>query len=138
MYLRTVRAAGAKGVQHQYLRLVESYREDGKNKQRIVLNLARTDLLAPHLDALARILRGEPRAPALRAGELRAAGAWDYGPLLVARELWRELGLETILQGLGGRGVRDGVALGERAWVLVANRLCRPSSGARPGALAGN
>jgi transposase len=128
MYLRTVRAAGGRGVQHQYLRLVESYREGGKNKQRIVLNLGRTDLLAPHLDALTRILRGEPAAPPLRAAELKALGAWDYGPLLVARQLWRELDLETILERLGGRGHHDGVRLSERAWVLVANRLCRPTS----------
>lgn len=128
MYLRTVKAAGGEGVQHQYLRLVESYREGGKNKQRIVLNLGRTDLLAPHLDALTRILGGRPAAPRLRSVEFKAVGAWDYGPLLVARQLWRNLGLEAIVERLGGRGHQDGVTLCERAWVLVANRLCRPTS----------
>lgn len=31
MFLRVVRAASAKCVKHEYLRLVESYREDGKS-----------------------------------------------------------------------------------------------------------
>ena len=63
MFLRTVKAAGGKGVQHEYVRLVEAYREGGTTKQRVVCNLGRKDLLATHLDALIRLLRGEP-APA--------------------------------------------------------------------------
>src|SRR5712691_5286848 len=129
MFLRTVKAAGGKGVQHEYLRLVEAYRENGKNKQRVVCHLGRKDLLAAHLDALIRLLGGQPRAGARpTAGEVRATGAWDWGPMLVARTLWRELGLATILDRLGGRSRDDGVALSERALVLVTNRLCAPTS----------
>lgn len=127
MFLRTVKAAGGKGVQHEYVRLVESYREDGKAKQRVVCNLGRKDLLAAHLDSLVRLLEGE--APARQAvGEVSAEGAWDWGPMLVAGTLWRELGLEVILDRLGGRSREDGRALSDRALVLVANRLCNPSS----------
>jgi len=127
MFLRTVKAAGGKGVQHEYVRLVESYRENGKNKQRVVCSLGRKDLLAAHLDSLIRLLKGE--APAgTTLGKVQATGAWDWGPVLVARELWRELGLETILDRLGGRSRQDGRALSDRALVLVANRLCAPTS----------
>lgn len=59
MYFRIVRAAGAKGTHHEYVRLVESYRRNGKNKQRTVANLGRKDLLLPHLDSLNRLLRGD-------------------------------------------------------------------------------
>ncbi len=52
MFLRTVKAAGGKGVQHEYVRLVESYRDNGRNKQRVVCNLGRKRLLAAHLDSL--------------------------------------------------------------------------------------
>lgn len=129
MFLRIVKAAGGKGVQHEYVRLVESYREHGRTRQRVVCHLGRKDLLAAHLDALIRLLRGDRQATeSVHAGEVQATGAWDWGPVLVARMLWRELGLETMLDRLGGRGIRDGVALAERAWVLVANRLCEPSS----------
>ena len=123
MFLRTVKAAGGKGIQHEYVRLVESYREHGKSRQRVVCNLGRKDLLAAHLDALVRLLRGEPSGGALlRAGDVQATGAWDWGPVLVARTLWQALGLEAILAGPGGG------ALAERAWVLVSNRLCEPTS----------
>jgi hypothetical protein len=43
MFLRTVKAAGGKGVQHEYVRLVEAYREEGTTKQRVVCNLGRKD-----------------------------------------------------------------------------------------------
>jgi hypothetical protein len=61
MYLRVVRAAGGKGVKHEYVRIVEAYRENGKNKHRTVMNLGRKDLLAAHLDfdKLNQLLHGE-------------------------------------------------------------------------------
>jgi transposase len=129
MFLRTVKAAGGQGVQHEYVRLVENYRAHGTTKQRVVCNLGRKDLLAAHLDALIRLLRGEP-APVGRvaAGAVHATGAWDWGPMLVARALWRELGLDTLLRTHGGRSRADGRVLAERALVLVANRLCAPTS----------
>ncbi len=129
MFLRTVKAAGGEGVQHEYVRLVENYREHGKTKQRVICNLGRKDLLTAHLDALIRLLRGEPAAAGpVRTGPVQATGAWDWGPMLVARTLWRELGLDTLLAAQGARSRADGVVLAERALVLVTNRLCAPTS----------
>ena len=129
MFLRTVKARGGEGVQHEYVRLVEAYREHGKNKQRVVCNLGRKDLLAQHLDALIALLRGDRRVDVKSpVGPVQALGAWDWGPMLVARTLWRELGLQQVLDREGGRGRGDGVALADRALVLVANRLCAPTS----------
>ena len=127
MFLRTVKAAGGHGVQYEYVRLVEAYREHGKNKQRVVCHRGRKDLLAAHLDSLIRLLRGEPGAGA-PSDTVQATGAWDWGPALVARTVWREVGLEGMLDGLGGRSRQDGVTLAERALVLVTNRLCTPTS----------
>lgn len=129
MFLRIVRASGGKGIQHEYVRLVEAYRDGGKPKQRVVCNLGRKDLLAAHLDALNRLLRGEPHSTeTVRAAQLQATGAWDWGPMLVAGSLWRELGLEQIIDRLAGRPQADAVPLSDRAFVLVANRLCAPTS----------
>jgi transposase len=129
MFLRIVKAAGGKGVQHEYVRLVEGYREGGKNKQRVVCNLGRKELLAAHLDSLTRLLRGESqKQPKVPVGSLQATGAWDWGPMLVTQTIWRELGLQSVLDREGGRSVADGIALADRALVLVANRLCAPSS----------
>ena len=46
MFLRVVRASGGKGVTHEYVRVVEAYREDGKTRHRTIINLGRRDLLA--------------------------------------------------------------------------------------------
>lgn len=123
MFLRTVKAKGGGGVQHEYLRLVENYREKGRSKQRVVASLGRKDVLAPHLDALVRILGGEGKQGEwVRVGDVVHREVAGWGPVLVAGVLWRELGLEAILDRLGGPSLAD------RAFVLVAHRLCRPGS----------
>lgn len=129
MFLRIVKARGGQGVQHEYVRLVEGYREGGKNKQRVVANLGRKEMLLEHLDALNRLLRGERGAPgSVRAGEVEATQAWDWGPFLVAAHLWRGIGLATILDGLPSRDRVSAKAWSDRALALVANRLSTPSS----------
>ena len=132
MFLRVVRAAGGQGVKHEYVRVVEAYRDhDGKTRHHTVINLGRKDLLAQHLDLakLQRLLHGDASGdePA-RSEDVAAIGAWDWGPTLAARHMWSELGLDDVVAELGGRGRGDGVVLKERALVLVANRLVSPSS----------
>src|SRR5437870_829399 len=131
MYLRTVKVRGSTGLTHEYLRLIESYWEDGRAKQRIVANLGRKDHLAPHLDALVRLLGGE-RAQldaTRRSATVQPEQAACWGPMLVARTLWRDLGLEAIFDACAGRGRRrDTLPLADRALVLVAQRLCDPQS----------
>lgn len=131
MFLRVVRAAGGQGVKHEYVRVVEAYRENGKTRHRTVLNLGRRDALAAHLDLnkLMRLLHGEASADGpIRREDVHAVAAWDWGPMLAARQMWRELGLEATLDRLAGRGRRDASPLSDRALVLVANRLAAPSS----------
>jgi hypothetical protein len=131
MFLRIVRAAGGHSVKHEYVRVVEAYRERGKTRHRTILNLGRKDLLAAHLDLakLTRLLHGEA-APerAVRREDVHAMAAWDWGAMLAARHLWCELGLEAVLDRLAGGRRGDGAALGDRALVLIANRLAAPSS----------
>lgn len=124
MFLRIVKAAGGKGIQHEYVRLVESYRDGGKVKQRLVASLGRKDLLVGHLDALNRLLSGAPASTPDQ--EATAIQAWDWGVVLVAGQLWRELGLQDIIDRLVKR--RDPVPLADRVLALVANRLQAPGS----------
>jgi hypothetical protein len=58
MYLGTVRAKGAEGVEFEYGRLVEACWQNGRSKQRVIANLGRKDLVAPHLESLIELLRG--------------------------------------------------------------------------------
>jgi hypothetical protein len=69
MFLRTVKVRDKDGTPRDYLRLVESYWEDGRSKQRVVLSLGRKDVLAPHLDSLIRIFRGEQPKTATSQGQ---------------------------------------------------------------------
>jgi len=128
-FLRIVRAQGGKGIQHEYVRLVEGYRDKGQNKQRVLANLGRKDMLLEHLDSLNRLLRGDHVPPGcIRAGEVEAAQAWDWGPFLVAAHLWREIGLQSILDAVPSRDRVSARVWADRVLVLVANRLCAPSS----------
>jgi hypothetical protein len=134
MFLRVVRAAGGQGVTHEYVRVVEAFREHGKTRHRTILNLGRRDLLAAHLDLtkLMRLLHGDAAsglpARAISVDEVQAVAAWDWGPTLVAYQLWRELGLQEMLDRLGKLSRREVGTLSDRALVLVLNRLTAPTS----------
>jgi transposase len=125
MYLRTTKVKRADGKVDEYIRLVESIWNDGSPRHRVVCNLGRKELLAPHADALLRILKGE-RANN-RRGEATAIGAWDWGPMLVARHFWQQLGLEGIIDSLAKKDA-GGPELTDRTLALIANRLCEPTS----------
>jgi transposase len=131
MFLRVVRAAGGKGVKHEYVRVVEAYREQGKTRHRTVLNLGRRDLLSAHLDLnkLVRLLHGKAASDdRVERDDVHAVAAWDWGPMLAAGHVWRELGLEAMLDRLTRPERRDATPLSDRALVLVANRLTAPGS----------
>jgi hypothetical protein len=118
-----VREKTAKG--HSYLYLVESVREDGKVKQRIVRALGRKDVLlaSGELDRLiASLARYNERAIVLSDMEAgRLACTRIGGPLLFGR-LWQRLGIGAVLTELvDGRGFEFAV---ERAvFVSVLHRL---------------
>jgi len=123
MFLRQAQSGG-----HLYLRLVENYRHAGKVRQRVVAHIGRKDLLAPHLDALVRLLQDDQPSPRWsRVDQLSTPQAWSWGPVLAARHLWDELQVGAILDGKRCRR-RHGQRLSERAFVLIANRLSRPGS----------
>lgn len=107
----------------EYIRMVESVWRHGRPEHRVVAHLGRKDLLAPHAATLLRMLTGDT-ASAAPAARVDAVGAWDWGPVLVARHLWRELGLEQTLDA----SARDRGARADRALALVASRVCEPTS----------
>jgi transposase len=91
----------------------------------VVCNLGRKDLLAPHIEALARLIKGEA-LPQVKPADMSAVGAWDWGVPLAARHLWEQLGLQSILDSAQKGEVHGD--LSDRALALVANRLCEPTS----------
>src|SRR5213594_156473 len=126
MYLRTTKVKRPDGKVDEYIRLVESYWNNGSPRHRVICNLGRKDLLAPHADALLRVLKGETETAAKNKG-VDAVGAWDWGPMLVARHFWQELDLERMMECLAKPGEKR-QEWADRALALVTNRLCKPTS----------
>src|SRR3954454_4886011 len=125
MYPRTVKVRSSRGTVNEYVRVVEAYRDRGKVKQRVVADLGRKDLLIDILPKLKRLLTGGgPEDSSPTDPEVVDASTW--GPILVVRALFDQLGLWSILDRYLGRA--KGVPFADRAFVLVANRLIAPAS----------
>lgn len=126
MFLRTTKVKRPDGKVDEYIRLVESDWNDGSPRHRVICNLGRKELLAPHAEALLRLLQGKEKTKTANQ-EATAVGAWDWGVMLAARHFWQLLGVQEIIDSLAKkRGL--GRELADRALALVTNRLCEPSS----------
>jgi transposase len=118
--------------------IVASVRDKGKVKQKVIANLGRRDTLEAVLPLLNRFLQGDddPKVLAQELGQqgpLEVLDASTWGPMLVVRHFFHQLGLWELLDA-GRRWPRllpeedpndDWVS---RVLVLIANRLTRPSS----------
>jgi transposase len=122
MYPRTVRVRSSSGAVHEYVRVVEAYRDGGKVKQRVVADLGRKDLLVALLPKLRQLLAGESPVP----DDPHVGDAPTWGPVLAVRALFAQLGLWDILDQHLGHA--KGVPFADRAFVLIANRLIAPAS----------
>jgi transposase len=111
------------GKTYEYLRIVASERDEkGRSHQRVIGNLGRLDQLGDRLDVLVEKLRKFCARRFVLPEEIRNEESVTWGPILVVRHLWEELGLDRIIETLCQGRRRFPVA--EHAFVLVANRLC--------------
>jgi len=138
MFIRSVKVPSSSGAVHEYVRIVASVRRNGRVGQKVIANLGRRDTLAAVLPLLNRFLQGDDDSQQL-AGQLSAEGpleaidASTWGPMLVTRHFFEQLGLWSLLDA-GRRWPKllpeedpddDWVS---RVLVLVTNRLTRPCS----------
>jgi transposase len=126
MYPRTIKVRSSSGSVNEYVRVVEAYREGGKVKQRVVVDLGRKDLLVEMLPKLRRLLSGDAGSDTGDPAEPHVIDASTWGPALVVRALFDQLGLWSILDHHLGRA--KGIPFADRAFVLIANRLIAPAS----------
>ena len=138
MFIRSVKITSSSGTVHEYVRIVESVWEQSRVKQKVIANLGRRDVLDAALPMLYRFLRGEdlPTNLAERAAlsscvEVLDASTW--GPMLVARHLFEQLGLWQLLDAgrrwpklLPDEDPHDDWP--SRVLALLVNRLTRPGS----------
>ncbi len=133
MFIRSVKVPSSSGVVHEYVRVVESVRENGQVKQKVILNLGRRDTLVTLLPLLQRFLNGDAAPPCEHDGPLQVVDASTWGPVLVVRHFFQQLGLWPLLDAarrwprlLPSEDPDDDWP--SRVLALIANRLVRPLS----------
>ena len=138
MFIRSIQVRSSSGIVHEYVRVVASVREKGRVKQKVVANLGRRDTLEAILPLLERFLRGDDQQEQLakqlaQEGPIEVLDASTWGPMLVVRHFFAELGLWQILDA-GRRWPRllpdedPDDDWPSRVLALIANRLTRPGS----------
>jgi len=127
MYIRNVKVTSSNGTVNEYVRVVEAYRDNGKVKQRVVAELGRKDLLTALLPKLQRFLLGTPTPEGEDADAIDILDASTWGPTLAVQALFEQLDLWRILDEVLPHP-KQGPAFSERVFVLLANRLTRPTS----------
>jgi hypothetical protein len=93
MYVRTVKVPSSNGTVNEYVRVVDAYRDRGTVKQRTIADLGRKDLRCAVLPQLERVLKGIPKLEEEPDADLDILQADTWGPVLLARTLFDDLGL---------------------------------------------
>ena len=118
---------------YQYLQIAQSYRSEGKVRQRILSTLGRLDVLkeSGQLDSLLR--SGLRLTDTLAVLDAQAAGTAQpveilrIGPDLIFARLWQESGIQSILRGLLSKR-NLGFEVERAVYLTVLHRLFSPGS----------
>lgn len=123
MFARITKAKG-----HEYLKIVESRREKGKSRQRVVANLGNVEALArtPGLERVADQLLAIAGAKRLRPEDLVETDRLVYGHA-VYRKLWRKLRIDDLLAE-AARSRRIRFDLSAAVFLMAVDRLLSPRS----------
>jgi transposase len=124
MFIRTTR----NGAGQAYYHLVESYRADGKVKQRTLLSLGRVE--DGKLEELAEaIAKHTNMLCALDiAKSISVEQTYVLGPLLVLERLFERLGIDAALARVDREHPKQEFSLRDVVFSLVAARFVRPTS----------
>ena len=130
MYTRVVTARNKDGSTRSYLQLVQGYRKNGKVRQELICSLGRLDIMQAS-GGLDRLIASLAQHSERCWVDAEAGGLlpWDkvYGPVLVFRRLWEEMGLARQLAHLQ-TGTEVQFSLDEAAFAMVLHRLLDPGS----------
>jgi len=116
-----------------YLQIVESYRQDGQPRQRVIATLGRLDELTAsgQIESLlasgARFAENALVLTAFESGELTTVTKQRIGPSLIFERLWEETGCKAVIAELAShRGY--GFSLERAVFLTVLHRLFSPGS----------
>jgi len=123
MFFKVVKSKG-----FEYLKLVETYWQDGKAHQRVIANLGRLDVLrqSGQLQRLTQRLKRLSGDNSVNYKDLKELNRYCYGDI-VYRRLWQQYRLDTILGSLVS-GKRVQFDFIHTVYLLVIDRLLQPRS----------
>ncbi|TET11388.1 IS1634 family transposase, partial [Candidatus Aerophobetes bacterium] len=118
----------SKGKLYRYVKIVENYWHKGQSRQRVVAKLGNLEKfknrdLEKLIKGLCRICERED----LNVENLKAKKSPRYGDILAARHLWKELGLDELIDG-HMRHTEAKIPVELISFLMVANRLVDPLS----------
>jgi len=130
MFVRTKIFKNRDGSTRTYLQIVKGEREGLKVRQVVVANLGRLEELRNGgVDRLIEGLARFSRYQLVKDDTAKPKPGWNkaWGPVLIFRRLWDELGLPAILERLMGDSAAT-CDYPEAIFAMVLNRLCDPAS----------
>lgn len=124
MYIRITKNSRGDAYYH----LVESFRHDGKVRQRVLLSLGRVE--EGKLEQLAKAIdKHLDRITALNlASSIDISQAYMYGPLLLMEHMTEKLGISEVLTGLGRSHERLQFDFERAVFSMIASRFMEPVS----------
>lgn len=142
MFITTQRIKRKSGKTDEYVQIMESYREAGVVKKKIIANLGNKEILQSQFHSLVKLLNPsllsrtseDPSSGPLKDGlsqersgkeesDVKPLAAANYGVMYLVHHLFSELNLWSVLDNsVRSKGFADRVAL------LIANRLDDPRS----------
>jgi len=116
------------GKTYTYLNLVESYRDEGKVRQRLIYSFGNIQALSTaQIDGILQGLAQYSSLKVLPADQIEPLGSRSYGDIRAIQALWDELKIGSFIRKLlRQRQLEIDVAL--LTLLMVANRLMDPSS----------
>lgn len=127
-FVRTVKTTSKTGESYEYLRIVESYWDKGKRKQRVIANLGNIAVLRKDIKQIVNgLLQRVGEKLLVFADDLRNEADKEYGVRYVASFIWQQMGLEELIQRILKR---KKVELDYGNWIkmMVVNKLSDPRS----------
>ena len=132
MFFRA-KKSGSKNQPHQYLQIVESFRDGRAVRQRVIATLGRLDYLrtAGQIDSLGKSLARFSETlrviSAVKDPKITTCRTKIWGPPLVFGRLWESQGLPEVISSLAvGRRFRFDIE--QAVFALSLQRLCEPGS----------
>ena len=130
MFLR-VKRGGNKRFPHDYLQIVESYRDGKTVRQRVIASLGRLDELQARgqIDALIKSFArfSEQIAVIEKVPDIGSCRSFMWGPVIVFERLWQKQGLGEIVSYLS-RGRRYCFDVERVVFALALERIIAPGS----------